>query len=286
MSKKRKDPLPLRIVRWWFPKLEKMAQPLATRLFVQLFFTPLQYGFQEKELEWVHKASLFSFLVNGRKVQAYSWGEESHPVVLFIHGWAGRATQFRKFFPPLLKAGFRVVAFDGPAHGKSEGKRTNILEFRTALEQMIKLVGVPQSTVAHSFGGTVALFGNSEGLPIKKLINIGSPVIGDKIIETFLKAVNGNWNTGLKFKAYMIKKYKRSFEEFSGQHFIQQIKTPISILLVHDDQDKDVSIDHPLELIRLYPQAKLYKTSGLGHVRILKDETVIQDCLKFIQSEG
>src|SRR5690349_19300293 len=143
MSKKRKDPWPLRIVRWWFPKLEKFAQPLATRLFVQLFFTPLHYGFQEKELEWVHKARLFSFPVNGRKVQAYAWGDESHPVVLFIHGWAGRATQFRKFFPVLLKAGFQVVAFDGPAHGKSEGKRTNILEFRAALEQMIKLVGVP-----------------------------------------------------------------------------------------------------------------------------------------------
>jgi pimeloyl-ACP methyl ester carboxylesterase len=253
---------------------------------VQLFFTPLQYGFPEKEMEWVSKADGFIIVINEKKVQGYSWGDPAHPIILFVHGWAGRATQFRKFFPVLIEAGFRVVAFDGPAHGKSEGKSTNILEFGEVLKEMFKQIGEPKAVVAHSFGGVVALYGATNGLPLKKLINIGAPVIGDKIIETFLNAVNGSWSTGLKFKSYMLKKYHRSFDEFSAQYFIRHLRTPLQLLLVHDDQDKDVSIEHPRELVKLYPQAKLYETSGLGHTRILKDETVIKDCLKFIQSEG
>jgi predicted alpha/beta hydrolase family esterase len=286
MSKKPQVPFLLRVVRWWFPKLERCAPPLATRLFVQLFFTPLHWGFPEKELEWVEKAEKTPLNLNGKKVMVYSWGDKKKTIILFVHGWAGRATQFWKFFQPCMDAGFRVVAFDGPAHGKSDGKRTNILEFAEAMKKLFTQVGEPKAIVAHSFGGVVSLYCASQGLPVKKLINIGSPVIGDKIIQTFLNAVNGNWPTAVKFKAYMQKKYNRSFDEFSSQYFIKHLEHPVKIMLVHDENDKDVSIDHAETLAQLYPDALLYRTSGLGHTRILKDETVIKDCLTFIRSQS
>lgn len=282
LRKKIKVPIILRIVRWWFPLLERFFPALATRLFVQLFFTPLHYGFSHKELEWVNKADKFLLAINGKKVQGYSWGKEGNPIILFVHGWAGRATQFRKFFPVLMQAGFRVVAFDGPAHGKSGGRRTNILEFGEVLTEIGIKFGEPKAIIAHSFGGIVSLLGATKGLPVKKLINIGSPVIGDKIIMTFLKAVNGSWPTGVRFKSFMFRKFNRSFDEFSAEYFIQHLKTPLDLLLVHDEHDKDVSIDHAEALIKLYPEAFLLRTSGLGHTRILKDESVIKDCLKFI----
>jgi hypothetical protein len=286
MSKKVKTPLLLRVVRWWFPKLEKMAPPLATRLFVQLFFTPLHYGFPEKEQEWVKKSTGFRLLVNGKEVQGYSWGEDTHPIVVFVHGWAGRSTQFRKFIPVFVEAGFRVIAFDGPAHGKSEGKRTNILEFAQVLEMIFEKLGEPKAIIAHSIGGTVALLGAFNGLRIRKLVNIGSPAVGDMIIQAFLDAVNGTWPTALRFKSYMIKKYGRSFDEFSGLYLIQHIKEPPQILLIHDDADADAPIQHALEFVKVHPQAGLIKTSGLGHTRILKDEGVIRNSLTFIQSDG
>jgi pimeloyl-ACP methyl ester carboxylesterase len=285
MSKKPQVPLLLRVVRWWFPRLERFAPPLATRLFVQLFFTPLHWGFPEKELEWVEKAEKIPLSLNDKKVMVYSWGDIKNPIILFVHGWAGRATQFRKFFQPCMDAEFRVVAFDGPAHGKSDGKRTNILEFAEVMKKIFSEIGEPKAIVAHSFGGVVSLYCATQGLPVKKLINIGSPVIGDKIIQTFLNAVNGSWPTAEKFKAYMLKKYNRSFDEFSAQYFIKHLEHPVQIMLVHDENDKDVSIDHAETLTELYPSALLYRTNGLGHTRILKDETVIKDCLKFIRSK-
>ena len=232
------------------------------------------------------KAQSFSLRVQGKKVHGYSWGDAQLPMVLFVHGWAGRATQFRKFFPIFLKAGFRIVAFDGPAHGQSKGRRTNISEFGEVVEQIIEREGVPQAIIAHSFGGVVSLLGATNGLPIKKLINIGSPVVGDLLIKTFLIAVNGSWTTAEKFKAYTIKKTNRTFDEFTAEYFIRNLKTPLNLLLVHDELDKDVPIEHAETLIKLYPEAQLYRTSGLGHTRILKDESVIKDCLRFVQSRA
>ena len=284
-EKKVKVPAALRIVRWWFPKLEKYASPLALRLFVQLFFTPLHYGFPSQEIEWIKKSRRSSFDVNGKKIEIYSWGEEDKPFILFIHGWAGRATQFYNFFPSFKAAGFRVIAFDGPAHGKSEGKQTNILEFEKTLKKLMERYGKPVGAIAHSFGGVAMLMAAANGLSISKLINIGTPSIGDKIIQTFLKAVNGNWSTAEQFKRYMVKKYGRSFDEFSGQHFIPQVKN-LDLLLIHDENDKDVSIEHAERVIELYPRAQLHRTTGLGHTRILKDEDVIRTSLRFIHPGG
>ena len=49
--KKDKTPFLLRLVQWGFPKLERFAPPLAHRLFITLFFTPLRYKTPPKEIK-------------------------------------------------------------------------------------------------------------------------------------------------------------------------------------------------------------------------------------------
>jgi pimeloyl-ACP methyl ester carboxylesterase len=123
----------------------------------------------------------------------------------FVHGWAGRGTQFRRFVKPFNAAGYKVVAFDGPAHGKSEGKSTSLLEFEQALIAIYKSIGEPVAIIAHSFGGAATLFAASHGLSVPKLINIASPTIGDDIINTYLLAINGSQSTAKFFKSYVLK---------------------------------------------------------------------------------
>jgi alpha-beta hydrolase superfamily lysophospholipase len=95
----------------------------------------------KRNMECEQQATLEEIVANGLKIQTYRWGDSTKPYVLMMHGWAGRATQFRKFIPELVAAGYQVVGFDGPAHGKSSGKRTTILEFETALKMVISRVG-------------------------------------------------------------------------------------------------------------------------------------------------
>lgn len=284
MKKKDKTPFALKIIRWLYPKAERIA-PLAThRYFTKLFFTPFRYTPTEKEKKAETFAESFFVQAAGKKVQCYSWGN-GEPV-LVVHGWAGRATQFRRFIKPLNAAGFKVVGFDGPAHGKSEGKDTTITEFEETIHKIVGKVGQPVAVIAHSFGGGAVLFSAMNGLSVPRLINIASPSIGDEIIETYLRALRGSTATKTFFKDYILKKYGKSFDEFTASYFVQHLPKPIDLLLVHDEDDKEVSIKHAEQIISLYPSAKLLRTKGLGHTRILKDDKVIAACVTFIRGDA
>jgi predicted alpha/beta hydrolase family esterase len=281
MGKKDNTPFLLKLVRWFFPRLEKFFPPLAHRYFLKIFFTPLKYTTPEKELVAEKFARKFTLEAAGKTIQCYEWGEEKDPYVLLVHGWAGRATQFRRFIKPLMNSGMRVVGFDGPAHGASSGKRTSINEFEETLRKMYQVAGEPQAIIAHSFGGVATLYSAMNGLPIRKLVNIASPTIGDEVIRTYLNAVNGSWSTGEFFKSYVLKTTGKTFDEFSALHFVKHLPRPIDLLLVHDENDKEVAINHAEALLNIYSHAHLLRTRKLGHTRILKDDEVIRRCVTF-----
>ncbi|HZX73574.1 MAG TPA: alpha/beta hydrolase [Cyclobacteriaceae bacterium] len=279
--KKDKTPLPLKVVRWLYPNVEKTFPSLAHRYFIHLFFTPFRYVVPEKDKVLEQQAEQSMLEVAGKKIQVYSWG--SGPIILVVHGWAGRASQFRKFIPVFNHSGYRVVGFDGPAHGRSAGKQTNLIEFDLVISQIVKTMGQPVAIIAHSFGGVASLYSIMNGLGTKKVINISSPTIGDEIVNTYLKAIQGSQATAEAFKSYMLKTFHKSFDEFSALHIIKHVPADLKLLLIHDDQDKEVTIDHPLALLKIYPSALFHKTSGLGHTRILKDDDIINLCLDFVK---
>lgn len=275
-----KIPFLLKLVRWIFPKLELVSTKLAVSYFERIFFTPLRYKTPYKEREFESSAQFFEIEWK-KRIQGYEWGDSVKPYVLVIHGWAGRATQFRKFIPALIEDGYSIVGFDGPAHGRSEGKKTNLYEFEEVLKKIVEMKGAPVAVIAHSFGGGAALYAIMQGLPVKKLINIASPTIADEIVKSYLNAIDGSWKTGIAFKKLIHKEYGKPFEEFTAMHFIKEIKD-LDLLLVHDADDKDVLIIQAEELIKAYPKGKLITTHGLGHNRVLKDDKVISACLDFI----
>lgn len=275
----------LRAVRLIFPLLERWAPFLSNRIFRLVFYVPLRYRVPDKEQEAEKEARKFYISISGKRIQVYSWGDEAQPYVLLVHGWAGRATQFRKFITPLASAGFRVVGFDGPGHGKSEGIKTSILEFEQALQIIFQKIGEPAALITHSFGGAATLFSAMNGLPVRKLINIASPSVMDEILKTFLRAINGSWISAEKFKKFVTRKTGKGLEEFSALYSIQHLPRPIDLLVVQDEDDADVILMHAMELLKVYPSGKFLKTSGLGHTRILKDDHVIARCVDFIKSK-
>lgn len=282
MKKKNKTPIILRIIRIVFPWVEAAFPRLANRVFVYIFFTPMKYSIPEKERKVMTFGEKFAISISGKNIQCYRWGN-SKKTVLIAHGWAGRATQFRRFVKPFIKAGYQVVGFDGPAHGQSEGRSTNLDEFQNVIQEVVKKLESVSAIVAHSFGGVASLYAITKGLPVKTLVNIASPTISAEIINTYLKAINGSAKTGEAFKKYVVRKSGKTFDQFSALEFINHVPADLSLLLVHDVDDKDVAINHPRELMKRFQQAQLYQTKGLGHTRILKDDNVIQSVVTFIE---
>lgn len=264
--------------------VERWLPALARRFFVTIFFSPLSYAVPRREQVFARRAEKFSIRVGTRRIQCYSWGEG--PLIYLVHGWAGRATQFYKITTGLVDRGFRVVGFDGPAHGKSDGRATSIQEFDATLRVLYEQVGTPIGLVAHSFGGGVVLYAAMNGLPVKKLINIASPTIGDEIIRTYLTTINGSAETGRWFKEYVKRTIGKPFDEMTALHFVRHLPRPVDLLLIHDEDDREVGLSHALALLEVYPQTRLFKTSGLGHTRVLKDAKVVAECQRFFLEQN
>lgn len=278
-TKLKNIPLALRIIPWLFPKLETVAPWLAQRLFVHLFFTPMRYKPTDKELEVAATADKIVEVVNGKQIQVYSWGE-GIPVLL-LHGWAGRGTQLRKFIEPLNTSGYQAIAIDGPAHGLSDGKKTDLEDFKATLFHIVEHYKI-KAIIAHSFGGAASLFSIANGLPVKTLINIATPTIGDEIIKTYLRTLNASPKIGEYFKKFVKKKSGYDFDHFTAMEFMKHVPADLNLLLIHDVEDRDVIIEQPRSLVKAFPTVRLIETTGLGHTRILKDEAVIRHAVTFI----
>ncbi len=285
LKKKSKTPFALRIIPSVFPWIERLSPAVANRFFAYLFFTPVGYPTPEKELKSENFAEKFVLSIEGMRIQCYRWGKGTK-TVLAVHGWAGRATQFRRFVKPFINEGYQVVGFDGPAHGKSTGRSTNLNEFLKVIQALESRFKNIAGIVAHSFGGVASLYAVAERLPVRNVVTIASPTIADEIINTYLKAVGGSAKTGQAFKEFILRKYGKPFQEFSSLAFIRHVPDDFSLLIVHDENDQEVSMDHPNELIKIFPRAELYRTSGLGHTRILRDNEVIREVVTFIRSHS
>lgn len=281
LKKKSKTPCALRLIPALFPWVERLAPAAANRFFAYLFFRPIGYPTPEKELKSETFAEKFILSVEGKTIQCYQWGK-APKTILVVHGWAGRATQFRRFVKPLLEKGYQVVGFDGPAHGKSSGKSTHINEFLTVIRALEKRLKKIDGIVAHSFGGVASLYAIAEGLSVSTLVNIASPTIADEIINTSLRTIGGSPKTGRAFKEFILRKYGRPFEEFSALSFIKHVPSDFNLLLIHDEDDQEVKMAQADALLKVFPGAKIFKTSGLGHTRILRDNEVIRQAVTFI----
>ena len=134
------------------------------------------------------------FLLHGRPVASWEWGGQG-PWVVLVHGWGGHAGQLHAFVPALLAAGFRVAAFDAPAHGASGGSRhgrhrVSFLEFADALRAMEARLGplagvIPQPEYVESqlhLGPGDALVLYTDGVTEARA---GSTFYGDnRLLET------------------------------------------------------------------------------------------------------
>ncbi len=282
MKKKDKTPLPFKIIRWTFPKLEKLAPSIANRWAMQLFFTPIRFPVPEKEKAVLSTGEAMSINEDGVDIKLHHWGDG--PLVVLAHGWSGRGGQFREFVQPLVDAGFKVVTFDGPAHGASSGKKTNIIQYGKIINRIVAEFGEVHTFICHSFGGVATLYAMQQhDLAAERVIMISTPTIGDHVISEFLKKINGSERVGDYFRSFILKNFGKTFDDFSVTNIIQDIPE-IPMLLVHDEHDLEVPLFHA-ERLKAIREAELFATSGLGHTRILKDEEVVNKCVSFL-SDG
>jgi len=93
-----------------------------------------------------------------------------------MHGWSGSASQFYPLMSHIAAQGYTALAYDHPAHGRSEGNRGHLPRFVRAFDEILERVGPVQGVVTHSMGGAVTLSSRHPAMDALPLLLI-SPVL-------------------------------------------------------------------------------------------------------------
>ncbi len=104
------------------------------------------------------------------------------PTVLLLHGWAGRGLQMGAFVDPLVAKGYRVIALDGPDHGRDHGKMSGLPPWVRAVSAAIE-EAAPHAIAAHSFGGAAAILAADRTGYRGRLVFLGGPPESAHIFE-------------------------------------------------------------------------------------------------------
>lgn len=261
--------------------LTKISPFLASRFAAQLFLTPFKYPLPEREKEMDEKAEQRSILVKAinRKIVVYKYGEGTKKV-LMVHGWSGRGTQMAVLAKQLVDKGFTVISFDAPAHGKAPGRMSMMPFFIESIHEISKDYGPFDSAIGHSLGGMSLLRAVKEGLPLKKLIIIGTANSVTHITKEFARNMKLNDSVAEKMKSYFDKKFGEDMDVYSGAFSAESVKIPT--LVVHDKDDVDVDISSAYEISEKLTNSELFLTEGLGHRKVLGHPEVINKITTFV----
>ncbi|WP_051303975.1 alpha/beta hydrolase [Calidithermus chliarophilus] len=258
---------------------------------VDLFLTPARRGeatypevFEQATLLRVPYRQRVFLRPEGEavEVQAYAWGPAQAPGVLLVHGWESHAGRMGGFVEPLLRQGYRVLAFDAPAHGRSGGRQASMADFAGAIEALSSRFAPVVGLIGHSLGGGAALWhlAHTPAAPLRKVVALGAPARIADPLRGFARALGLSREATAELFAAFEQRFGQPVEFFG----IDRLRFPpeVEVLLVHDREDDVIPYAHAEALQGGIPAARLQSTTGLGHRAILKEESVIAQVARFL----
>jgi Alpha/beta hydrolase family len=206
--------------------------------------------------------------------------------ILLVHGWGAEASFLAAFAEVLRRAGFRVFAFDFPAHGRSGGKYTNLAACARATHRIAELFAPVEGVVAHSIGGLAALWIAEGGPPLPSPVSIRK--IALLACPNRFADVTRKFGAGLGlcragqhgFDMRLSRVGRRPVGSFSAANLLRH--TGCEVLVVHGTGDDQVQFTDALAIVAASPRARLTACQSLGHAKLLYDPAVIRHVASFI----
>ena len=267
------------LVRTELDLLARISPSLADRRASALFGTPPRAGLAPEPGTPGRNAERFTVTSGRHEVAAWAWGEG--PVVVLVHGWRGHAAQLSGFIAPLVRSGFRVVAFDQPAHGRSTGRRTNLLEMAEALQAVVRAVGPVHAVVAHSLGATATALALHDHLPAERVVLLAPPAEAPYFAHQMAAVLGLSPERAAGMLAQIERDVGVQLESLDVRRFGSWIRQPA--LIFHDLGDREVPFAHGRAIADVWPLARFVPLQGLGHRRLLGDAGVIHEAVAFLR---
>lgn len=261
--------------------LSKVAPGVAAWAAGLIFVTVIRHRPPAREAGWAEGATELTIRSAHGNLAAWKWGGGPRTVLL-VHGWTGRGLQMGAFVQPLVGAGYRVVAYDGPSHGRSPGRQANLFKLTDGLVAVAEALGPLHGVIAHSLGTTQVLLAAHRGqLDPGRFVAV-SPMADTRTMSRHFAAMTG-------FSESVVREMRRRFErrlDFRWDE-IEPIRLAGAFraesLVIHDRNDRDLPVDEGMALARALPRGHSLTTEGLGHRRILRDPRVVETAAAFLR---
>ncbi|RPF21032.1 alpha/beta fold hydrolase [Myceligenerans xiligouense] len=241
----------------------------------------------------VHQASRRSTLghrhgADGRRadVVVHTWGDPEAPAVLLVHGWQSRASFFAPLISDLLAAGRRVVAYDAPGHGDSGGRRRTLADDVAIIHRLSAAEpGGWEGVVAHSAGVLGAGVALADGVLAHRFAGLAGISSVTAINDGFFAFTGTPPALRRRYDAVVRRRRFPDEPDIYERYDLTRRPVPATIpaLFVHDAADRRVShLQSELLLAAHADSAELVTTTGLGHNRIVRDDTVRRRAVEHI----
>lgn len=264
--------------------LSRLSPGLAARLFAYLFTRPMRQKLPRHEREWLLQSGGRPFRSkSGAVLPLYEWrgaaqgvgvrDEAPLPTILLVHGFGGRAGQMGGFAAPLVAAGYRVVAFDAPAHGAAAGTRSSLPEMLEVTKEVAARLGPLAGVVAHSNGAAAVIAALTQGMRADRVALLAPMPDLESYIDRLAGQIGFSQQVAVLAQDRVERRFDLAFAALKGTRLASQLSQPA--LILQDSADKVVPLSEVEELAAVWPGAQLEVSAGLGHTRLLRDAATI-----------
>ncbi|MFC5300058.1 alpha/beta fold hydrolase [Azospira restricta] len=267
--------------RGYFGLLSRLRPELARRQAERLFTTPPRHPAAYPAPAAARRETV---LADAGHVVLWQAGPAAAPAVLLVHGWGGVGAQLGGFVAPLLARGFRVVWFDHPGHGESEGRRTALPNLARAITAIDQACGPFHAAIGHSLGAAAIGLALRDGLVLERAVLLGTPASIAGYMHRFARQLGLSAAVRERLRQRIEHRYGKRFDDIDRIEDLGRLSLPA--LLVHDSGDRHVPFAHSQRIAACLPGAQLIRTHGLGHFRLLRDPAVLRAATAFVAGEA
>ena len=268
------------VVRAYFALASRLLPHLARRQAERLFTVPPRYAGRRTHPVDARRETV---IAGRHSLAVWQAGPPAATAVLLVHGWGGRGVQMGSFVAPLLASGYRVVWFDQPGHGESGRGAVALPDFVRALEALAVTHGPFEAAIGHSIGAAALGVAMRRGLQLGRVVFISSPASISEYAHNFARLLGITPPIRDAMRRRLEQRYGVRFAEIDRIEDLGRLRLPA--LFVHDSDDAEVPFEHALRLSARVPGARLIKTYGLGHHRLLRNHAVVRAAIDFVSGE-
>lgn len=212
---------------------------------------------------------------NGR----IAYESEGHGVpVLLVHGWEGSPRDFSQLKPALIQAGARVVNFDLPGHGFSDGDVLTLDAAGEAIAALAAHEGPFAAIIAHSFGCPSTVKALEAGVKTGALVFFAPPAAQE---EQFRLHAPKFGLSGEQVEA-LVAHLKAHHPARINSNLVTAAATRGEpLLIIHADDDEMTPLAGGQAVAAAWKGAKLLVADGLGHNLALRDAAMVGAAVRF-----